>query len=417
MQILFIHQNFPGQYRYLARHFAEDPDWDVYAIGEKENVKRQLAYVPKGIKLMGYEAPRIVEPDSNFPTKEFGNQYLRAQTLGSLLARQIPKGLDPDVICCHPGWGEGLFLREFFPRAKLIYFFEFFFDPAGALIGFDKENPKTLSQKLGYRVKNAINMLSMDIADAGISPTRWQWQTHPKEYHEKIRVIHDGVDTDLVKPNPSAKLAFPNSKVPDKIFTAEDEIITFSVRNLEPSRGFDRYMRALPRLQTARPKAWFLIVGGDEKSYVKEHESGKSWREVMLEEVGDQLDMSRILFLGRLPYKTLLDLFSISSLHIYMTIPFVLSWSMLEVMACSTPVLGSRTPPVEEVISDGENGFLFDYFSEDDLVKKATYLMENPAMLKQAGDTGRKYIVEHYDLRTRCLPQHLELINQLVGKV
>lgn len=414
MQILFIHQNFPGQYRYLARHFAKDPDWEVYAIGEKENVKRQMAYVPKGIKLLGYDAPKAVEPNSNFPVKEFGNQYYRAQMLGALLGRQIPKGLDPDVICCHPGWGEGLFLREFFPRAKLIYFFEFFFQPSGSLVNFDKENPKTLSQKLGFRVKNAINLLSLDVADAGISPTRWQWQTHPKEYQQKIRIIHDGVDTDIVKPNPSAKLAFPKSEAPNKVFSSSDEIITFSVRNLEPSRGFDRYMRALPRLQKIRPNAWFLIVGGDEKSYVKEHESGKSWREVMLEEVGEQLDMSRILFLGRLPYQELLKLFSISSLHIYMTIPFVLSWSMLEVMACGTPVLGSRTAPVEEVIADGRNGFLFDYFSEDELVEKVRDLMESPELLSRVGESGRDHIVKNYDLMTKCLPQHLELINQLL---
>lgn len=415
MQILFIHQNFPGQYRYLARHFADQPEWDVYAIGEKENVKRQLAYVPSGVKLLGYDAPKVVEPSSSFPVKEFGNQYLRAKALGALIGRQIPKGLDPDVICCHPGWGEGLFLREFFPRAKLVYFFEFFFEPSGALSEFDKVKPKSLSQRLGYRVKNAINMLSLDIADAGVSPTRWQWQTYPKEYHKKIRVIHDGVDTDIVKPNQLAKIAFAKSKLPEKVFSANDEIITFSVRNLEPSRGFDRFMRALPRLQKARPNAWFLIVGGDDKSYVKEHESGKSWREVMLDEVESQLDMSRVLFLGRLPYQVLLDLFSISTLHIYMTIPFVLSWSMLEVMACETPVLGSRTPPVEEVISEGENGFLFDYFSEDELVEKVDYLMKCPSLLKRVGEEGRKYIVEHYDLKTRCLPQHLELITQLIG--
>lgn len=417
MQILFVHQNFPGQYRNLVQHFAAAPEWECYAIGERENVKRQLYYIPKsGLNLLGYDEPKKVPSGLHGAAKEFTEQLNRAQSIATVLLRQKKNGLNPDVICAHPGWGEGLYLREIFPRAKLLYFFEFFFSPEGPLVDFDPAYPSNIGEKLNFRAKNATNFISLNVADAGICPTSWQWQTYPGEYHHKLRIIHDGINTGVAKPNPGAELVFPNSARPEQKFTRADEIVTFSVRNLEPSRGFHRYMRALPRLQKARPNAQFLIVGGDESSYVKGHPSGRPWREVLLEEVGAELDMSRILFLGRVPYQTLLDLFSISSLHIYMTIPFVLSWSVMEAMACGATVLGSSTGPVNEVIEDGVNGFLFDYFSEDELVEKACGLLENAALRKATGERARASIIERYDLETVCLPQHLALINELAGR-
>jgi glycosyltransferase involved in cell wall biosynthesis len=414
MQILFIHQNFPGQYRYLARHFTDHPDWDCYAIGQRDNVMAQGPMVPAKIKMLGYDAPPAVVEGVPPHAKEFVAQVGRAQAISQVLLRQKKNGLDPDIICAHPGWGEGFYLREIFPRAKLLFFFEFNFEPEGPVIDFDPELPNSLSERMGYRVKNAQNLISLDMADAGISPTRWQWQTFPKEYRDKVRVIHDGVDTSAVVPDPGARLNFPRSAYPDKVFTAADEIISFSVRNLEPSRGFHRFMRVLPKLQKLRPNAQFIIVGGDEKSYVKGHASGKSWREVMLEEVGGQLDMSRVFFLGRIPYPQLLGLFSITSLHIYMTIPFVLSWSMLEAMACCAPVLASSTQPVTEVITDGENGFLFDYFSEQELVDQVGRLMDDPELRRRVGAQAREFVMANYDLNNVCLPQQLALIDELV---
>lgn len=415
MQILFIHQNFPGQYRNLARHFAENTDWECYAVGEKPNVKRQLYYISKKTRLLGYDTPQEEKVKLPGMSREFANQHYRAAAIAGVLLRQKENGLNPEVICAHPGWGEGLFLREIFPNAKLIYFFEFFFRPDGPLVGFDPEFPATFTQRVNYRTKNAANFISLDQADVGICPTRWQWQTYPAEYHHKLRIIHDGIDTTVVRPVADAELTFPRSSQPEQKFFRNDEIVTFSVRNLEPSRGFHRFMRALPRLQRVRPNARFLIVGGDEASYVKEHESGRSWREVLLDEVGDQLDMSRVVFIGKVPYQQLLELLSISSLHIYMTIPFVLSWSMMEAMACGACVLASATGPVTEVIEDGVNGFLFDFFDEDELVAKADALLDDPACRERIGRAAREFIIEHYDLQSRCLPRHLALIDEMAA--
>jgi glycosyltransferase involved in cell wall biosynthesis len=220
------------------------------------------------------------------------------------------------------------------------------------------------------------------------------------------------VDTSIVKPRQPVDIVFTHLPAGKITLSPDDEIITYSVRNLEPSRGFHRYMRALPELQKARPKARFIIIGGDEKSYSGTHASGKTWREVMLGEVGDRLDMDRVIFLGKIPYGRLLDLFSITALHIYMTTPFVLSWSLMEAMACEAPILASSTEPVLEVIDDGENGFLFDYFSQEELVEKVSLLMNDPTLRKKVARKARQTVVERYDLHTVCLPQHIALINE-----
>lgn len=410
--ILFIHQNFPGQYRYLVKHFAEHAQWEVSCVGEKPHLQRQLHLIPKNINILGYEMPRVAPAEVSSRLQHFASHVTRADALEKLLLRQKSKGLEPDVICVHPGWGEGLYLSEIFPEARLIYFFEFYFSTTKNNIHFDPLIASPYSKQVSYRMSNMANLMGLDTAHVGVSPTHWQWQTYPKEFQHKIRVIHDGVDTNVVKPTGAKSLALKNTSIGDVVLSEHDEIISYSVRNLEPSRGFHRYMRALPELQKRRPDAKFVIIGGDDVSYSGMHPSGKSWREVLLEEVGDQLDLSRTIFTGKVPYPALLDFFSITSLHIYITTPFVLSWSMMEAMACEAPLLASNTGPVVEVIKDGGNGCLFDYFSQEDLIEKVIKLMPDKALRKSLGKNARQYIVDHYDLNTVCLPQQLALIDE-----
>jgi glycosyltransferase involved in cell wall biosynthesis len=409
-QILFVHQNFPGQYRYLARHYAADSHWEVMAIGERECVKRQFGLIPKGITVLGYDMPPVNDKGVSSRVKDFSRYVDRADALEKVLLRQKDNGLLPDVILAHPGWGEAMYLKEIFPQAKLICFFEYFFSTTKNNIDFDPMLSSSLNQKIHYRMSNTASLVALDAADMGVTPTQWQLSTFPKVHQQNIRVIHDGVDTATVKPSGLTCIdltTLDNRKIS---LSKDDEIISYSVRNLEPSRGFHRYMEALPALQKKRPNAYVVIVGGEEKSYSVSHASGKSWREVMLNEVGSQLILDRVLFVGKIPYSTLLNLFSITSLHIYMTSPFVLSWSMMEAMACEAPILASATEPVQEVITDNQNGVLFDYFSTEDLVHKADKLLNAPELSRSLGQQARKTIIEHYDLHTVCLPQQIELI-------
>lgn len=411
-QILFVHQNFPGQYRYLAKYYSENDAWECYAVGEKACVKRQLHLIPKNIKVLGYDLPEIENEGTLGRAENFSKHVFRANALEKVLLRQKHQGLDPDVILAHPGWGEALYLKEIFPKAKLICFFEYFFSTTQHNINFDPEFSSTLNQKIHYRMVNTPALLALDTADIGVCPTHWQWSTHPKEYQNKIKIIHDGIDTDIVKPSLATEVILKDTSLGDVRLSPNDEIISYSIRNLEPSRGFHCYMRALPELQRTRPNAKFIIIGGDEVSYSSRHHSGKNWREVMLSEVGDQLDMQRTIFAGKIPYHSLLDIFSITSLHIYYTTPFVLSWSLLEAMACETPILASATQPVKEVIKNGENGVLFDFFSKKEIVDKANEMLSNSNLRSLLGKQARKTIIDNYDLNSICLPQHIELIEK-----
>ncbi len=413
-QILFIHQNFPGQYRYLAKYFAEHSQWDVFAIGERSCVQRQFPLIPKNITVFGYDQPDIDKSDMPNNAEYTVEQIVRAEALTKVLLRQKNQGLKPDIILAHPGWGEGLYLKEIFPQAKLIYFFEFFFKSDLETINFDPEFTRGLGKQISSRINSATALLSLHVADAGVSPTRWQWSTYPEEYQGKINVIHDGVDTSVVKPSQAKSVTFKNTSQGEVTLKTTDEIISYSVRNLEPSRGFHQFMRALPGLQSQRPNAIFVIVGGDDQSYSGKHSSGLTWREVMLKEVGDSLDMSRTIFVGKIPYQHLLDLFSLTDLHLYWTTPFVLSWSLMEAMACEATILASSTEPVKEVIKDDDNGCLFDFFDEESLLLKVEALMNDPARRKALGKQARQSIIENYDLQKVCLPKHLALIDEVL---
>lgn len=409
-QILFVHQNFPGQYRYLSRYYAQHNEWDAIAVGERQCIERQLRVIPKNITLLAYDMPKRSPENISSRLKSFSSYVDRADVLEQLLLRQKHQGLAPDVILAHPGWGEAMYLKEIFPNAKLICFFEYYFSTTDNNIGFDPDIGSSLNQQISYRMANTTSLISLGAADVGVCPTHWQLSTFPKEYQQNIDVIHDGVDTVNVKPQPCRELTLTDLSGRAVTLSDNDEVVSYSVRNLEPSRGFHRFMRALPSLQKTRPNAYFVVIGGDDKSYSGTHPSGKCWREILLDEVQDKLDMQRIIFAGKIPYASLLTVFSITRLHIYLTTPFVLSWSLLEAMACEAPILASATPPVEEVVNDGENGILFDYFSIEDMVEKANVLLDDADKRSHIGKQARRHIIKHYDLQTICLPQHVKMI-------
>lgn len=412
-QILFIHQNFPGQYRYLSTHFSNLPDWSVYAIGEKKNLFKNFSAQPPNMQLFGYEVPDKKPQGISPRLNKFATHVHKADALAALCLRQKEQGLDPDVILVHPGWGEGLYLQELFPKAKIISYFEFFYSTTENNIFFDPEMNASFSHQLTFRMLNFESLMALQNSDVGVCPTTWQASTFPEAQRQMIKVIHDGVDTQIVKPQTKVNLEYISLNKVKSSFTKDDEIITFSVRNLEPSRGFHRFMRLLPKMQALRPNAKIIIIGGEEVSYTFPHASGKTWKQLMIEEVQVQADWSCVFFLGKIPYQNLLEIFSITSLHLYWTVPFVLSWSMLEAMACEAPILASRTPPVEEFIEEGDNGYMFDFFSDEEFLERFEMLMADDALRAKLGKQARQFIVENYDLHSVCLPKHVELIEQL----
>jgi glycosyltransferase involved in cell wall biosynthesis len=409
MKILFVHQNFPAQYRWLAQTLAEDKGWQVMALGEAGNIKRR-GKLP-GVSTAGYAAPQPATAQTHHYVKPLEGAVRRGQAVVRACLELKKRGFVPDIVHAHPGWGEALFLRDVYPDAHIRLYCEFYYRATGRDVGFDPEFPTSLDDIFRVRIKNAASILSLEAADAGISPTRWQRDAFPAEYRDRIALIHEGVDTAIVKPDPRAELAIPKGPK----LAARDEIVTYIARNLEPYRGFHTFMRSLPEILRRRPKAHVLVVGADGVSYGQSPPKGLTYRKKYLDEIG-KIDLSRVHFMGQIPYDTLLKVYQVSSAHVYLTYPFVLSWSLLESMAAGCAVVASRTPPVEEVITDRENGYLVDFFKPGEIAERVGELLERPKDTLPVRERARKTIVERYDLKTICLPKQIELVNGKASK-
>ncbi len=409
MKILFIHQNFPGQFKFLAPALVKQGH-EVHAmIMQKIDVSEW-----QGVSLHPYFPNRGTSPSIHPWVSDFETKTIRAEAAFKNALALKEKGFSPDLIIAHHGWGESLFLKEVWPNAKLAIYCEFYYHPQGTDVGFDPEFPsEDTAEPCRLRLKNLNNLLHFDIADAGISPTYWQASTFPKPFRDKITVIHDGIDTKKLIPNPSVTLTI-NKKLK---LTKADEIITFVNRNLEPYRGYHVFMRALPELLKRRPKAHVLIVGGDDVSYGARPKNGGKWKDIFIQEIKDQIsseDWRRVHFLGNIPYENFIPLLQLSMVHVYLTYPFVLSWSLLEAMSVGCAIVASNTQPLHEAIKHDDTGLLVDFFDTKSLTDEICNLIQNPTKRKMLGESARKFAIEHYDLESSCLPKQLTWVNSLI---
>ena len=258
-------------------------------------------------------------------------------------------------------------------------------------------------------MRNAHMLVSLAAADWGISPTQWQWSGHPAFLRDRISVIHDGIDTDLLQPDPAAVLKLPNGRS----LTGDDETVTFVARNLEPHRGFDVFMRGIEKVLARRQNAQVVLVGGDDRGYGPLPARGGTWRNLLLTQV--KIDPDRVHFLGQIAHDQYRKVLSISKTHVYLTYPSVLSWSMLEAMASGCFVIGSRTPPVMEVIQDGENGRLVDFFDSDAVADRVVEALNDPSATMSMRQAARQTVLERYDLKRVCLPAQIDLLSTLAG--
>jgi glycosyltransferase involved in cell wall biosynthesis len=295
-----------------------------------------------------------------------------------------------------------------FPDARQLVYCEFFYGAEGRDIGFDPEFPMSgRDGHIGLQLKNATTLLALADCDVGISPTYWQQSTFPRHYQSKIEVIHEGIDTSRVRPDAQARLMLPNGRQVGR----SDEIVTFVVRNLEPLRGYHIFMRALPEILRRRPNAQIVIIGRDGLSYGLPPPAGSNWKSIFLEEVRHRLDMSRIHFMGGVPYNTFIAALQVSSAHVYLTYPFVLSWSALEAMSAGCLVIGSDTAPVREVINPGDNGLLVPFFAVDELAEKVVEALQNPDRFNAIREATRRFVIEHYDAARVCVPRMRQLLD------
>lgn len=382
-------------------HMAARPGWRVGFLG------REGSAAPSGPGGMGWWRYPAPEAPSGHPYLARSDQAVRhGQAVARACTRLIADGFRPDVVVAHPGWGEALFIPDILPAARLLSYCEYFYDGASADLGYIPETAVGLDARLRMRVWNGHLLLALDAMHRGFSPTAWQRDLHPAPYRDRIAVAHEGVDTDQVAPRRDAAFRLPDGRM----LTEDDEVITYVARNLEPYRGFPNLVRALPELLALRPLAQVVICGGDGVSYGSLPPSGGSWRQAMQSETA--LDVGRVHFTGRLAWADYLTLLRVSRLHLYPSVPFVLSWSCIEAMSAGCVVLASDTAPVREVIVDGVNGFLVDSRDPAAIACRAAALLGRPHLLAPVRLAARRTVLERFHLAD-CLARQTALITQL----
>jgi len=399
MRILFVHQNLPGQFRHLLGTLADLPGVEVVGIRQGE---APAPGYPEKFPLIRYRPPQGGGEHTHHYLRGFEGQLRRGQTIARICLDLKKQGFKPDWIIAHPGWGEPLFLKDIFPDAHLVSFFEFYYRAEGGDVGFDPEYPADFETPFRLRIKNTHLLHDLVTCDEALAPTHWQASQAPEILRPKIRVMHDGIRTDICKPDPAAEFVLPDGRR----LSRRDQVLTYVARNLEPYRGFHVFMRALPEILAGDPEVRVVIVGGDEVSYGSPPKPPhKTYRAQMLAELGDRLDTTRVHFVGKLPYADYLKLLQVSSLHVYLTYPFVLSWSLLEAMSVGCRILASRTSPVEEVLSDGVEGVLFDFFEPLQLAERALAILHEPEV--GLGGLARRKVVESFDYQAVIRPRWL----------
>ncbi|WP_082490871.1 glycosyltransferase [Aureimonas sp. Leaf454] len=401
MRVLFVHNNFPAQFRHLARLLARDPRNEVRAIGAEG------ATAPRGVTLHRYSFQPAQSPETHAFARRFDLECRRAEQALYVASMLSANGFRPDVIVAHGGWGEAMPLRAVWPDARIIHYCEYFYRAQHSDVNFDPEFPGLgVDGLVGLNARNATNLLALADADLAVAPTQWQKSTFPPEFSAKIHVVHEGVDTALVAPDDDARCRLENGIEVGR----DDEIVTFVARNLEPLRGYHVLMRALPALMRARPKARILIVGGFGVSYGQRPPAGKTWHQIFFDEVAGEIDLSRIHFMGPLAYASYLDVLKVSSVHVYLTYPFVLSWSCLEAMATGCVLVASDTQPVREVVEHGANGLLVPFHAPHRLAETVASVLADRAGHATLGRAARRTVVDRFDTATVCLPAMMRLL-------
>jgi glycosyltransferase involved in cell wall biosynthesis len=399
-KILFVHNNFPAQFLHLARALARIQGVKVAAIGA------QAARATPGVKLVKYTLSNPNVAAAHPFARRFDLECRRAEEVLYAASALASSGFVPDIVIGHPGWGETLPLRSIFPKAHIVTYCELFYRSLGGDADFDPEFPQTgIDGNVRIQLKNAATLLALTESDDAISPTKWQRSTFPAPYQDKIHVIHEGMDIDAAKPAEAASFTLPSGQVLSKA----DEVLTFGTRSFEPLRGYHIFMRALPRILAARRQAQILIFGGGGPSYGLPPPEGQTWRSIFFNEIADRVDQKRIHFTEQLRHADYLRVLQISRTHVYLTYPFVLSWSLLEAMSTGCLVIASDTEPVREVVN-GKNGILFPFFDVEALAERAIDALTRPGRFKSLRDNARATIVERYDAKRVCVPRMLELL-------
>ncbi|HVZ10483.1 glycosyltransferase family 4 protein [Rhodopila sp.] len=407
VRFLFVHQNFPGQFLHIVRHLVATEKHEVLFICEPN--QNEI----RGVRKIPYTRPPLAIKETHIAARELDDGVRRAEVVFKAAYGLRHLGFTPDIIIGHHGWGEMLNLCDVWPDAPMLGYMEFYYQHNAADVGFDPEFPHDPLDFPRIRAKNAINHIALNLGKSGQTPTEWQRCTYPDWARPKIDLIWEGVNLDVCSPDPRARRT--TLKIGNMTVRPSDRLVTYVSRDLEPYRGFHRMMRALPRLMATHKDLKVVMVGGDGISYGSAPRQGGTWREVMLAELSDRIDPDRVAFPGRVGYDVYISLLRRSDAHVYLTYPFVASWSLREALAAGCAVIGSDTEPVREFITDGKNGLLTSFFDTDALVDKILLLLEDKALSRRLRIEARRYAEENLAMAD-YIAEYGRTIERLTGE-
>ncbi len=405
MKLLFVHQGFPGQYIHILRALEAQGGHQLVGLGIDEAAE----VLPTGVQYFRYALARGNQPGLHPWVQDIETKVIRAEASARAATKLKQQGFTPDLICGHPGWGELLFLRDVWPQVPVLTYQEFFYNPRGFDYDFDPElqGEPDWARCARIRMKTANQLVNLEASSWCVTPTQFQRNSYPEAWHDRISMIHDGIDTDKACPSEDPKAV---TLADGTVLSPGQKIVTFVNRNLEPYRGCHTMIRAIPHLQQLMPDAKLLIVGNTSGvAYGAACPDGE-WKDVFLAEIEGQYDPSRVHFAGKVPYEQFIPILQLSQAHVYLTYPFVLSWSLLEAMSCGCAVVGSATAPVQEVIRDRHNGLLVDFFAPQQLAEAIAELLSERKLAQELGEAARATVLQHYRLAD-CVQRQLALIH------
>ena len=389
MKYLFVHQNFPGQYLHLLRHLSADPGNEIMFISEPN--KNALP----GVRRVLYSTPTPNQEPVHLVARDFDMAARRAEIVATMAGNLDRLGFKPDIVIGHHGWGELLDINDVWPDVPVLGYFEFYYDTAGQDVDFDPEFPMAREKFPKIRAMNVVNHQALAMGQHGQTPTTWQQTRYPPWARPQIKVIQEGARLDLCRPDPAArKRAF---SLGDFHVSPREKLVTYVARNLEPYRGVHVMMRALPELLRERKDVKVVMVGGDDVSYGARLSAG-TWREYFQGELKGRYDASRVLFPGQVSYEDYVRLLQRSDAHVYLTYPFVASWSLREALACGCAVLGSDVESVSEFITDGDNGLLVPFLEPPKIAGAILRVLGDDKLNKRLRAGARKYAEQHLDM-------------------
>lgn len=403
MNILFIHPNFPGQFLYLSRHMAQVDGHRVMFLTKSTNGNR-IGKVTTAV----YKPLHEPEKKTHVFARPLEEAVIEGQAVyHAMQTLRDQHHFTPDVIIGHTGWGSMLYCKDLFPEVPVIGYFEWYYRAYGSDVGYFPGEEVSEEDKMRIRTRNAHHLLGLESCDVLFTPTQWQRAQFPLPYRLQMKVIHEGVDTEFCRPQPGRKLVLEKREEHEALdLSGAEEIVTYVSRGLEPYRGYPQFISAVAFLLKKRPKLHVVVVGQDRSCYGAAPQ-GTTWKEVMDKQI--DYDRKRVHFVGHLDRASYQTVLQASTVHVYLTRPFVLSWSMLEAMSFGCALVASKTPPVEEVVEDGRNGLLANFRSPQHIAQRIEELLDDAELRKRLGRAARETILDRYDMRD-CVRRQTDMV-------